>query len=57
MITVRETLMSLATTDAERELLKLWMDEDSDPYSARRRAWQEVSRRKGLGMTERRLYW
>ena len=45
MITVREKLMSEVMTDAERELLDIWFQEDADPYAARQRAWEEVSRR------------
>jgi hypothetical protein len=57
MITVRETLMGLANTDADRELMSLWMDQDSDPHSARRRAWEEISRRRQPGMPDWRRTW
>ena len=57
MITVRETLMGLANTDADRELISLWMDQESDAHSARRRAWEEVSRRRAPGLLERRRAW
>jgi len=45
MITVREKLMSEVLTNAERELLDIWFQEDSDPYATRQRAWEEVARR------------
>lgn len=45
MITVREKLMSEVLTNAERELLDIWFQEDSDPYAARQRAWEVVVRR------------
>jgi hypothetical protein len=48
MITVREKLMSEVLTNAERELLDIWFKEDSDPYAARQRAWEEVARRGRL---------
>ena len=45
MTTVREKLMSEALTQAERDLLHIWFEEKADPYCARQRAWEEVSRR------------
>ena len=45
MITVREKLMSEVLTDAERELLEIWFQEESDPFASRQRAWEEVARR------------
>ena len=45
MITVREKLMSEVLTNAERELLDIWFQEEADPYASRQRAWEEVSRR------------
>lgn len=49
-MTVREKLMSEVLTNAERELLELWFEEDSDPYVARQRAWEEIGRRGGLAV-------
>lgn len=45
MITVREKLMSEVLTNAERDLLDIWFQEESDPYAERQRAWEEVARR------------
>ena len=45
MITVREKLMNEVLTNAEREMLDIWFQEESDPYAARQRAWEEVARR------------
>ena len=49
-MTVREKLMSEVLTGAERELLAIWFEEDSDPYVARQRAWEEVARRGRLAV-------
>ena len=45
MITVREKLMNEVLTDAERDMLDIWFQEETDPYAARQRAWEEVARR------------
>ena len=45
MITVKEKLMAQAATDAERDLIAIWMDEDHDKSVARQRAWQQISAR------------
>lgn len=45
MITVREQLLAQADTNAERELLSLWMDEDREGLCARQRAWQRLEAR------------
>ena len=57
MITVRETLMNQALTDAERDLLNIWFNEKSDSYCARQRAWDEVSRRTRRGLPDLRVNW
>ncbi len=49
-MTVREKLMSEVLTNAERDLLELWFEEDADPYVARQRAWEEISRRGRLAV-------
>lgn len=50
MMTVREKLMSEVLTNAERDLLDIWFQEESDPYMNRQRAWEEVSRRCPRGL-------
>jgi|TARA_Y100001933_G_scaffold96872_1_gene97637 hypothetical protein len=49
MITVRDKLMDLAATQAERDLLSLWLSEEHDDLCARQRAWQEVRDRRNPG--------
>ena len=46
MITVKEKLIALADTEAERELIAMWMDEDSEKFCARQRAWEKVDVRR-----------
>ena len=55
MITVKEKLIALADTDAERELIAMWMDEDREKFCARQRAWEKVDARGVRG--ELRLRW
>lgn len=45
MSTVMQKLMESADTQAERELLTLWMSPERDALCARQRAWQEVQSR------------
>ncbi len=55
MITVKEKLIALADTEAERELIAMWMDEDREKFCARQRAWEKVNARVVRG--ELRLRW
>jgi len=57
MITVRETLMNAALTDAERDLLTRWFDDEGDRLSSRQRAWDEVSRRARPGQPDLLIRW
>ena len=56
-MTVRETLMNQALTDAERDLLNIWFEEKSDLYCARQRAWAEVTRRTRTTRTDLKVCW
>ena len=49
MTTVKERLISLADTDVERDLIALWMNEDSQRHPSRARAWEEIDARMGRG--------
>lgn len=55
MITVKEKLIALADTEAERELIAMWMDEDREKFCARQRAWEKVN--AGVVRGELRLRW
>ncbi len=55
MITVKEKLIALADTQAERELIAMWMDEDREKFCARQRAWENVDTR--VARRELRLRW
>lgn len=48
MITVRDKLIDQAVTQAERDLISLWMSQEHDELCARQRAWQEVRDRRNL---------
>ena len=50
MITVRDKLIDQAATQAERDLISLWMSEEHDELCARQRAWQEVRDRRSWGL-------
>ena len=45
-MTVREKLIAIAETQAERDLLNMWMDEDPWEQCARQRAWERVNMRR-----------
>lgn len=55
MITVKEKLIALADTESERELIAMWMDEDSEKFCARQRAWEKIDAH--LPRRELRLRW
>ena len=45
MITVKEKLIALADTQAARELIAMWLDEDNETFCARQHAWEEIDAR------------
>ena len=45
MITVRDKLVEQADTQAERDLLAMWLSEERDEMCARQRAWEQVQQR------------
>jgi hypothetical protein len=55
MITVKEKLIALADTEAGRELITMWMDEDREKFCARQRAWEKIDTR--VARRELRLHW
>ncbi len=57
MITVRDKLMDIAATDAERELLRLWMEERPELHRSRQRAWVEVAHRARPGQPDLLTRW
>ena len=57
MITVRDKLMSIAGSDAERDLYRMWMDEEPRFHTSRQRAWEEVARRGRPGQPDLLTRW
>ena len=55
MITIKDRLIDLAETDAERRLINQWMDEGRDELCARQRAWEAVDVRLARGQV--RVRW
>ena len=49
MTTIKDKLIAIADTDAERALIARWMNDDADANCARQRAWQEIDERLARG--------
>lgn len=45
MITIRDKLIGEADTQAERDLIAMWMSEERDELCARQRAWEDIQAR------------